>query len=284
MIQTGRSPARENSTGSAHEAPVSLGIYPKLLEALRGELTPKFLATRSEDGLPNVVPLTSLTPSPGEPGLLHFGNFLLRKSVVNLKQDPRLGVLVITPELEGWVLTGTFEGFEREGPHADAQRSAKMLRYNAYTGIRNAGLVRVRSVERSFRISRPRLVRDYALAGSAGLRRRAVGGIDVPLAVRREFARLAAVKVVSWIALDGWPRIAPALSLQPAGHDTMVCWPDSDLRSGPEDGALVAANVLTMEAVSYQIKGCWQRGRGVGTLVPHEVYAGGPPLPGGRIA
>jgi hypothetical protein len=271
-------------TQRANDDDLSLRSYPKLLEALRDELTPKFLATRSEGGLPNVVPLTSLAASQGEPSLMHFGNFLLRKSVVNLEHDPRVAVLVITPELEGWVLTGNFEGFEREGPHADAQRSAKMLRYNAYTGIRNAGLIRARTVERTFRISRARLVRDYALAGSAALRARAVGGIDLPLAVRREFGRLAAVKVVSWVASDGWPRIAPALSLQPAGQDTMVCWPDDALRTGPEDGALVAANVLTLEAISYQVKGCWQRGRAVGTLVPHEVFAGGPPIPGGRIA
>ena len=36
---------------------------PALLTALRGAMTPKFLATRSADGIPNVVPCISLLPT-----------------------------------------------------------------------------------------------------------------------------------------------------------------------------------------------------------------------------
>jgi hypothetical protein len=36
---------------------------PGLLDALRGELTPKFLATRSSDGVPNAVPCVSILPA-----------------------------------------------------------------------------------------------------------------------------------------------------------------------------------------------------------------------------
>jgi hypothetical protein len=46
----------------------------------------------------------------------------------------------------------------------------------------------------------------------------------------------------------------------------------------------VAINLLTLEAISYQLKGRWHdRGR-YGVIVPTAVYAGGPPLPGGQIA
>jgi hypothetical protein len=37
---------------------------PGLLEALRGEMTPKFLATRSAAGVPNVVPCRRPTRHP----------------------------------------------------------------------------------------------------------------------------------------------------------------------------------------------------------------------------
>ncbi|MFW5741168.1 MAG: pyridoxamine 5'-phosphate oxidase family protein, partial [Myxococcota bacterium] len=143
------------------EGKTRLFAQPKLLEVLADEMAPKFLATRNERGVPNVVPVTSLTASRGEPGLLHFGNFLLRKTVVNLERDERVAVLVMNAQLQGWAMTGVFGGFEREGVHAEAQRSARMLRYNAYTGIRNAGLVRVRAVERTFHISKARLLSDY---------------------------------------------------------------------------------------------------------------------------
>jgi len=34
-----------------------------LMEALSGDMTPKFMATRSADGIPNVVPVTSIMPA-----------------------------------------------------------------------------------------------------------------------------------------------------------------------------------------------------------------------------
>ena len=49
---------------------------PGLLEALLGEMTPKFLATRSPDGVPNVVPCVSMTAAQDQEDILFFGNFL----------------------------------------------------------------------------------------------------------------------------------------------------------------------------------------------------------------
>ena len=49
-------------------------------------------------------------------------------------------------------------------------------------------------------------------------------------------------------------------------------------------GAATATNILTLDAVSYQAKGMWNpHGRG-GALHVTEVFAGGPPYPGGRVA
>ena len=65
-----------------------LAAQPGLLQALAGEMTPKFLATRSPDGVPNVVPCTSIMPADDVDDRLIFGNFLLRKSVDNLLDGP----------------------------------------------------------------------------------------------------------------------------------------------------------------------------------------------------
>ncbi len=252
---------------------------PGLLEALRGEMTPKFLATRSPQGTPNVVPLISLTPADDQPDVLFFGNFLLRKSIQNLKQDTRVGILVITPELKGWILKGDFLEFQRTGPYVDRQMSSNLLRYNAYTGIRDAGLVRIAAVEGRFAISKVQVALDFFLAklaaGSAG--KRTTGGVVIPLPVRQEFARMAAVKVLAWLKGDGYPVAVPCLSLQPAGERGLVGRPGT-LR--PPENAPAAANILTFAAVSYQVKGQWAGG----ALQVQEVYAGGPPLPGGRVA
>jgi hypothetical protein len=261
-----------------------LSETPGLLDALRGEMTPKFLATRSADGKPNIVPVVTLRPADDQPDTLHFGNFLLRKSIWNLQEDTRLGILVITPELHGWTLTGDFLEFQRTGPYVDQQMSGSLLRYNAYTGVRNAGVVRARELCGSFNIPRLQVAREYALAriASWGRAGRGDGGVKLPPPVRREFARMVAVKVLAWIGEGGYPAVAAALSLQPAGEGKLLCWMGAG--GGPEPGAEVASNILTFEAISYQVKGRWVgRGR-TGAIQVQEVYAGGPPLPGGRVA
>ncbi len=259
---------------------------PGLLDALRGEMTPKFLATRSAAGVPNVVPVVSILPSEDETDTLFFGNFLLRKSIQNLQEDARVCVLVITPELKGWVLLADFVEFQRTGPYVERQMNSSLLRYNAYTGVRNAGILRVKSLLGEFAIGRMNVAADYLRTRLAAARaRNGVGDtIVVPMPVRAEFAKMVAVKVLAWIGGDGYPRIAPALSLQPAGPGKMVHRAVQGPLGWPADGDPVACNILTFEAISYQLKGRWQKRGGVGIVSVQEVYAGGPPLPGGRIA
>jgi hypothetical protein len=259
---------------------------PGLLDALRGETTPKFLATRNAAGAPNVVPVISIQPADDQPDTLFFGNFLLRKSIRNLNEDPRVGVLVITPELRGWILKADFVEFQRTGVYVDKQMSGSLLRYNAYTGIRNAGVIRVHSVENEFTLSKMQVLKDYLLARLATLSKPRAGNqsTTMPLAVRREFARMVAVKVLAWVRDDGYPTIVPALSLQPAGDKTLVCWRTSATVPQPPADAPVATNILTFEAISYQAKGRWTARGNTGAIHVREVYAGGPPLPGGRVA
>ena len=184
------------------------------------------------------MPCVSILPADDQPDTVFFGNFLLRKSIKNLQQDAWVGILVITPELRGWMLTGDFVEFQRTGAYVDRQMSSSLLRYNAYTGVRNAGVIRVRLVDGSFAISKLQMVKDYALARLAALVSHEDGGTVMPLAVRREFARMVAVKVLAWIRF---------------------------------------------EAISYQAKGRWSaRGR-TGAIAVQQVYAGGPPYPGGRV-
>ncbi len=248
-------------------------------------MTPKFLSTRSAEGIPNVVPVVSILPAGDQPDTLFFGNFLLRKSIRNLQEDTRVGILVITEELRGWILKGDFLEFQRTGPYVERQMNSSLLRYNPYTGIRNAGLIRVRSRDSSFVISKWQVVVDYLLARLAALRKGAVGdrGAAMPLPVRQQFGKMMAVKVLAWLDEDDYPIAVPVLSLQPTRQDVLVGRTNSRLPV-PRSGVPAAANILTFDAISYQAKGSWFGQGNVGRLLVQEVYAGGPPIPGGRVA
>ncbi|MBI5303235.1 MAG: pyridoxamine 5'-phosphate oxidase family protein [Chloroflexi bacterium] len=259
--------------------------HPGLLDALRGETTPKFLATRSAAGVPNVVPCISLQPADGQPDTVFFGNFLLRKSIVNLKEDSRVGILVITPELNGWILKCDFVEFQRTGAYVEKVMSGSLLRYNAYTGIRDASVIRVRSVENTFAISKMQVMTDYLRARFAGIIKpgHTDGGVTIPRQVQHEFAKMVAVKVLAWIGDDGYPMIIPALSMQPTGAENLICHTMPTLPHPPTE-TQVATNILTFDAISYQAKGKWNLRGDIGNLCVQEVYAGGPPLPGERVA
>lgn len=256
--------------------------HPGLLDALRGEMTPKFLATRNTTGVPNVVPCISLQPADDQPDIVFFGNFLLRKSIRNLKEDARVGILVITPELRGWILKGDFVEFQRTGAYVDKVMSGSLLRYNAYTGIRDAGIIRVRSVENTFAISKLQVMTDFLRARFAGIVKpgHTDDGVNLPRQVQNEFAKMIAVKVLVWLGDDGYPIVVPALSMQPADAKHLICRTLPKLPH-PPTGVQVATNILTFEAISYQVKGTWDAR---GKIRVQEVYAGGPPLPGERVA
>ena len=268
-----------------------LAAQPGLLQALGQEMTPKFLATRSNEGTPNIVPCTSLMPAGDVEDRLILGNFLLRKSVSNLDVDPRVGVLVITTDLEGWVLQGNFEGWQRAGDYVDRLNSTNLLRYNAYTGIRNAGIIQVRAVLYHFRIPKLRVLVDYLLARAARAPRVPQGATQIPLPALERFKPVTALRVLAFLDSEAYPLAAPVLSLQPAGNSALVCaqGASAELLKPLAPGAEVAASLLTADVVSFQAKGQWlgERrflGAALGGMSVTAVYAGGPPIPGRQVA
>lgn len=269
-----------------------LATYPGLLEALSHEMTPKFLASRSADAMPNVVPVTSIMPAGDVEDRLIFGNFLLRKSIGNLDADPRVSVLVITTDLEGWVMQGDFVGWQRAGAYVDRLNSTDLLRYNPYTGIRNAGIIQAREVLRHFRISKLRVLADYLLARIAARPRELLEeATAMPPVVRERFSPMTAVRVLAFLDGEGYPVTAPVLSLQPAGERALVCAEGlaADVLEPLTRGDPVAASLLTLDVVSFQAKGRWLgrrrvMGAPVGAMAVTAVYAGGPPIPGRQVA
>lgn len=269
--------------GAAH-------LSPAIVEALAGERTPKFLATLNSEGVPNVVPIISLQAA--DESTVIFGEFMIWKTRRNLEVNPRVSLAVMTAS-EGWVIKGDFLEFQRSGPYFDQIMASDTFRYNAYAGIRNAGVIRVESVVRAFALSGLTALVDMARAKWFAwfARRKGVGGVTVPIQVRQKFARLKAAKFLAYLDGDGYPDIVPVLSLIPADEQTFVF--SSGLAAPAlaalSPGATVAASVLTFEPVAYQIKGEFlgaerSLGRLAGVVAVREVYSASPPLPGKRIA
>jgi hypothetical protein len=104
----------------------------------------KFMATVDEDGMPNVVPILSVMPFGEE--MLVFVDIMMNKTKKNLLANRKVAVSVLTKEGISYQVKGTFEEFQTSGPLFDMFASHPLLKYNAYSGPRAIGTIRVDSV------------------------------------------------------------------------------------------------------------------------------------------
>jgi hypothetical protein len=111
----------------------------------------------------------------------------------------------------------------------------------------------------------------------------------MPVQVAEKFSRLRAAKALAWLDAGGHPDCLPAFPLLPAGRSRLVFGGSAVEGLGRlTAGSLVAAAVLSMEPVAYQVKGDFtglraSLGRRFGVIDVRESYSACPPLPGERL-
>jgi hypothetical protein len=264
-------------------------LDPAVVRALAGARTPKFLATRDADGVPNVVPVLSLEAADEQ--TIIFGELMIWKTRRNLEADPRVAIMVLTPDLRAWTIRAEFVEFQRSGAYYDHLMAGENVRYNAYGGIRSAGLIRVLEMTRELKLSQGALLLDTARGRWLARRLSLDGPVPgtMPAQVVEKFSRLRAAKALAWLDADGHPDCLPAFPLVPAGRSTLIF--GGAAAEGPSSlttGSPVAAAVLSMEPVAYQVKGDFtglrsSLGRRFGVIEVRESYSACPPLPGERL-
>lgn len=224
---------------------------------------PKFLATVDREGRPNVVVVSSLEYYEGK---LIFGNLMFWKTARNLQENPGVAALVISPQLDYFFLEGDFLGFTETGPVAEHLKKSEMVRYNAYTSFRSAGTVKITGVSPLRKLSPVRILREYLLSRVSFKG----GPVHFPQAVAEKFAAMKSIKVAAYYNKK------LCLELMPAVRCSGNC-----LYSFTElpPGAKYAANVITPEVVSFQVKGTARRK----CMQVEEIFACGPPVPGKQI-
>ena len=265
---------------------VSVYLDPRARDVMSGNETPIFLATLDTTGRPNCVPMVSLVPYGAN--TLIFGDFMMHKSRANLLTNARVGIAVFSPAFEAWSIKGTFLGFETQGEHFDYMNRSPMFRYNAYTGVRAAGLIRIEEVSKKHCLSKPRLLLNFSRARVQAPFLRSLNGRArcMPPQVEEKFRRLSAVRAFAFRDADGFPRAFPLLACLPAGPNRLLVSDpllDEYKAAIPRD-ADVAVCVLTLDAVSYQVKGPYRGTHaGVSIIDLTACYSASPPLVGDRL-
>lgn len=258
----------------------------RLFNALKGEMVPKFLATQDESGIPNVVPIITIQPYDRE--TLIFGNFLMDKTEKNLRQSQDVSVTFITENLFGATIRGRFQGFQKVGEYADQISSGSFIRYNAYTGIRNAGSIKISDISEVFQLSKlDVLFGNLAskLCSGPGRKQTRNRAIMHPL-VANKFGLIPAVKVIAFRDDLGFPSAVPLMSVQPAAPDVLVFRkkPMAPYLKYLRENARVAVCVITMEPVAFQVKGIYKNlSAKMGAIILSQAFHASPPFVGKEI-
>ncbi len=261
----------------------------RIIEAFAGDRTPKFLATISPDGVPNIAPVISLEA--WDESTLIFGELMIWKTKANLLSNPKVGASVLTDDMNCWTVRGVFQGFERTGERFEKISMNDMFRYNAYTGVRNVGVIEVESVRRvKGMVSPARLLEmGYGSLRARGVKFDRTG--PMPPQVTEKFSRVKAAKHICYADSDGYPLSLPSITMFPTGHGALE-FGAAEMKdfagASPALPLRAAAAIITSDPVAYQIKGTVSASKSVAglrlaRLDVEDVYSSSPPVPGKRI-
>ena len=266
-----------------------MNLNSKSLKIFKGELNPKFLATVGDDGRPNIVLIISMTTRDNQN--LIFGEFMIWKTKKNLLNNNKVYVLGMDTMLNVTKGRGFFKGFENTGDNMDYINNQTLFRYNAYTGIRGAGEIEIVDKFNSFRMPiSQNLIGFSSLMAKLAVTLNNKSNIYIPETVAEKFDVLLGFKMVSVIDKDGFPEIFPILPMKLKGDILYfpICFYNRKLWKYPEN-IPVALNILTLEPVSYQLKGVYLGYKRfgavpIGRIRITEVYSASPPIPGKLIS
>ena len=260
---------------------MSAKLSKSAFDALSGSFNVKYLATVGPEDVPNVVPVISIIPK--DETTLLFGQLMLQKTRQNLDEGRhKVGFMVIDEKLRTWSGTGDFQEFTESGPDMDRLNGLEWIRYNAYTGFRAAGRIAIRDVQSLGAINQLGVLFEQTLMPGGSVQRRALDKGIVPPEVFEKFRRLKAAKVISYVDAEGYPRCASAMAVGfPALQRMRIRIGGPGLETSLEKGAPIAASVITMDPIAYQLKAevlSCSRNRLDARITC--AYSASPPLPG----
>ena len=249
----------------------------------------KFMATLDKDGKPNISFIASIDTWEPDVDFLIFGEFLMWKTLENLKQNKKIGTMAVNIDLKYGQINGDFnDDFVNVGPYFDKIAYNEMFRYNSYTKIRNAGTIKMKEHFPLGKIGKLEIVGDLFAVRGKKSKFKGDDGVEIPLTVKEKFDQMQAIKAIAFVP-EGkeYPFISPVMSLYPIDGKSLVFKVSNSNRelAGLKNGQETAVMVLTMDPIVYQVKGVVDSFDGkFGKIVITEAFSSSPPLAGQKIA
>jgi hypothetical protein len=244
------------------------------------------LATVNPVGQPHVTLISSLMAC--APQKMAFGQFTEGLSKQHILSNPKTGFLIMSLEKNLWRGKATFTHSTKEGQEYDYFNNVPMFRYNAYFGVHTVYYLDLLSHTGKESLPMNRII--FAAIQTLLVRAlsRKPGKEEVLNPWTRAFLnKLDNLKFITWVDVDGYPTIIPAIQAQSLGRQHILFSTSvytNELKAIPA-GADVAvfSMALTMEDVLLRGKYLGIRrlaGVKAGMVKVDWVYNPMPPVPG----
>jgi hypothetical protein len=242
------------------------------------------LCSMAGDGYPHMSLISSISVK--SKTVLMWGQFSQGLSKAYLKDNPKTGFLVISPDQYCWSGKALHTGSVVKGEDYEYFNNKPLFRYNSYLGfgaVHYGDLVDVSAGEKlpllgiTLGACKSAMMKGKVKAAEHEIQKMPPYGINLA-------SRLSTLKFIAYADSDGFPRLIPAIQGTAAGANRLVFsgFPYGDILAGIPYGAKAAVYMANLNLESLLLQGRWlrpARGKG-GVFEVDKVYNSMLPLCG----
>ena len=223
------------------------------------------LCTVAPDGYPHVALISSIGVK--DPKTLFWGQFSSGLSKEYLRDNPKTGFLVVSPDQRWWTGKALHSGSAGSGEDFDYFNNKPLFRYNSYCGFGMVHYEEVIDVSAAEKLPLLKIGLGFLASGtlkkSAASHTKTRSGEEKPGKMppygMKLASALACLKFVAFVDTDGFPRLCPVMQGQPADRDTLVfsSFPYGDILRTIPPGAKTAVYLANMDLENLLLQGRW---------------------------
>lgn len=117
-------------------------IPKEVIDVLAASDSAKMLATVDSSGMPNVVPVWSITVV--DPQTIAFAELFIKRTKENLEKNKKVAIAIFKGPMTGYQLKGNFVGFQTAGPIF--KNFSKKIKEAMKLQIKSVGLIKIDAV------------------------------------------------------------------------------------------------------------------------------------------
>ena len=216
------------------------------------------LCSIAPDGYPHIALISSISVKNSK--TLMWGQFSQGLSKEYLRDNPKTGFLVVSPDQRWWTGKALHSGGAVKGEDFEYFNNKPLFRYNSYCGFGMVHYGELVDVSAGEKLPLLRIALGFFASGTLRKRAASRGGIEKmpPYGVNLA-SGLTCLKFAAYVDADGFPRIFPVMQGRPADANTLVFSrsPYTELLRGIPEGTKTAVFLANLSLETLLLQGRW---------------------------